>query len=336
MAISKRVLLILSVPFILVLMVKLVSFTNVLVVPSTSDLDAPEHSYSVYALPIPENLNFAGEPVPLHNFDIRERFDRELLVNSYWQSQTLLFFKRAYRWFPVIEPILEEEGVPDDFKYLALIESGLMNVVSPAGASGFWQILQSTGRELGLEINREIDERYHVEKSTRAAARFLRDANTLYDSWTLAAAAYNMGRTGVNRQLTSQQATNYYDLWLNEETSRYVFRILAIKTIFENPRAHGFNFSEEDLYPPFEYYTVTVDASVPDWVAFAHEHQITYKELRTLNPWIQQPELNNPGRKVYEVQIAKESLFGYVQPVIIDETAEEGEETGSPARETDL
>ncbi|MFW5663778.1 MAG: lytic transglycosylase domain-containing protein [bacterium] len=314
-------------------MVKLLSFTFV---PGTADLNAVDHNYSVNALPIPESLNFAGEPVPVHNFDVRERFDRELLVNSYWQSQTLLFFKRAYRWFPVIEPILEEEGIPADFKYLALIESGLMNVVSPAGAAGFWQILQSTGRELGLEVNREIDERYHVEKSTRAAAEFLRDAHDLYDSWTLAAAAYNMGRSGLNRQLSSQQATNYYDLWLNEETSRYVFRILAIKTIFENPRGHGFKFKEEDLYPPFEYYTVTVDASVPDWVAFAHEHQITYKELRTLNPWIKQPELNNPRRKVYEVQIAKESLFEYVQPGVADETVEEGEETGSPAKETDL
>ncbi len=333
MTISKRFLLILSIPFILALMVKLLSFTFV---PGTADLNAVDHNYSVNALPIPESLNFAGEPVPVHNFDVRERFDRELLVNSYWQSQTLLFFKRAYRWFPVIEPILEEEGIPADFKYLALIESGLMNVVSPAGAAGFWQILQSTGRELGLEVNREIDERYHVEKSTRAAAEFLRDAHDLYDSWTLAAAAYNMGRSGLNRQLSSQQATNYYDLWLNEETSRYVFRILAIKTIFENPRGHGFKFKEEDLYPPFEYYTVTVDASVPDWVAFAHEHQITYKELRTLNPWIKQPELNNPRRKVYEVQIAKESLFEYVQPGVADETVEEGEETGSPAKETDL
>ncbi len=336
MAISKRVLLILSVPFILVLMVKLVSFTNVLVIPSTSDLEPPDHSYSVYALPIPENLNFAGEPVPVHNFDIRERFDRELLVNSYWQSQTILFFKRAYRWFPLIETILEEEGIPDDFKYLALIESGLMNVVSPAGAAGYWQILQATGRELGLEVNSEIDERYHVEKSTRAAAKYLRSAYKSYNSWTLAAAAYNMGRTGLNRQISSQLENSYYDLWLNEETSRYVFRILAIKTIFENPRAHGFNFNEEDLYPPFEYYIVTVDSSVPDWVAFAHEHQITYKELRTLNPWIRQRELNNRSRKPYEIMISKESLFGYESPMVIDELEDEGEEMGSPARETDL
>lgn len=332
----KRTLLFAITPLILFIFIKLLSFTNIIVLPENEQ--APDHSYSVYALPMPEELNFAGEPVPIENFEVRERFDRELLVNSYWQSQTLLFFKRANRWFPVIEPILQEEGIPDDFKYLALIESGLMNVVSPANAAGYWQILQSTGRELGLEVNNNVDERYHVEKSTRAAAKFLRSAYNRYNSWTSAAAAYNMGRAGFNRQISNQQQQSYYNLWLNEETSRYVFRILAIKTIFENPRAHGFNFSEDDLYKPFEYYTVQVDTSIDDLVAFAHEHQITYKELRTLNPWLRQRELNNRSRKVYEIKITKESLFGLVpDPVIREEDIlDDAPEAIPPAGEPDM
>ncbi len=332
----KRTLLFAITPLILFIFIKLLSFTNIIVLPENEP--APNHSYSVYALPVPQELNFAGEPVPIENFEVRERFDRELLVNSYWQSQTLLFFKRANRWFPIIEPILEEEGIPDDFKYLALIESGLMNVVSPAGAAGYWQILQSTGRELGLEVNNNVDERYHVEKSTRAAARYLRSAYSRYNSWTSAAAAYNMGRAGFNRQISSQQQQSYYNLWLNEETSRYVFRILAIKAIFENPRAHGFNFSEEDLYKPYEYYTVQVDTSIPDLVAFAHDHQITYKELRVLNPWLRQRELNNRSRKVYDIKITKESLFGLVpDPVIREEDiTDDVPDAITPAGEPDM
>ncbi|MFW5707046.1 MAG: lytic transglycosylase domain-containing protein [Bacteroidota bacterium] len=335
MTLQNRIFFVLGIPIVFIFLIKLLSFSNVMVVPETRGTKEPEHSYRVYALPLPENLNFAGEAVPLHNFEVRERFDRELLVNSYWQSQTILFFKRAYRWFPLIEKTLREENIPDDFKYLALIESGLMDVVSPAGATGFWQILQSTGRELGLEINNEVDERYHVEKATRAASKFLRSAYESYNSWTLAAASYNMGRSGLNRQLSEQLLTNYYDLWLNEETSRYVFRILAIKTIFENPGLHGFNFTEEDLYLPFDYYTVKVDTTVTDLVAFASQHQVTYKELRTLNPWLRNRQLSNSSRKVYEIKIPKESLFGYEYPVPA-RMQSPVEEIISPGNESDL
>ncbi len=332
----KKGLLIVISPLALLVIVKLLSFTGVVVSPHAENQQSLEESYGVVALPIPDGLNFAGEPVPVDNFEVRERFDRELLVNTYWQSQTLMFFKRAHRWFPLIESILEEEGVPDDFKYLALIESGLMNVVSPAGASGYWQILQSTGRELGLEVNTEIDERYHVEKSTRAACKYLKDAHKRYNNWTLAAASYNMGRAGLNRQLSNQRTGNYYDLWLNDETSRYVFRILAIKTIFENPPAHGFHFSEQDLYPPLDYYTVRVDTTINDLVAFAHHHQITYKELRTLNPWLRRTSLPNRSGKEYEIMITKESLFGREDLIIAREMDYEEEELTSPARDTDL
>ena len=294
--------------------IKLLSFRGVMQVPHDEYVEEFQHNYRIYAVPMPEELVFAGERVPLHDVDVRERFDREILVNSYWQSQTLLFFKRANRWFPVIEPILEQEGVPDDFKYLALIESGLMNVVSPANATGFWQILESTGRELGLEVTSEVDERYHVEKSTVAACKYLKSAYNLYGNWALAAASYNMGRTGLNRQITNQRADSYYDLWLNEETSRYVFRILAIKSIFENPEAASFHFRESDLYMPYDYYTVTVDSTITDMVEFAHQHQVSYKELRLLNPWLRRYTLHNPRKKTYEIKILKNSSFGVEMP----------------------
>lgn len=260
-------------------------------------------NYNIYALPIPEEFYFAGERVPLNHWDLAERFDRELLVNTYWQSQTMLFFKRAHRWLPVIEPILAENGIPDDFKYLALIESGLMNVVSPAGATGFWQILEGTGRELGLEVNAQVDERYHVEKATHAACKYLLDARNRFGSWTLAAAAYNIGNARLSRILETQRVTNYYDLHLNEETSRYIFRILAIKSIFSDPAAAGFHFRKEDLYPPFQYFTLQVDTTIHDLVGFALQYNTNYKELRLLNPWLRDYELPNRSRKKYQIKI---------------------------------
>lgn len=332
---SKKIYFVFAIPVVFIFIIRLFVSSTSGTTQDDDKLTIPDHDYRVYALPIPEGLNLAGEEVPVHNFDIKERFDRELLVNSYWQSQTLLFIKRANRWFPLIEPILAEEGVPDDFKYLALIESGLTDAISPAGASGFWQIMQATGKELGLEVNTEVDERYHLEKSTRAAATFLRKAYELYGSWTLAAASYNMGRTGLIRQLSSQQADKYYDLWLNDETSRYVFRILAIKTILENPVMYGFNLNPEDLYNPYEYYTVKVDTTINDLVAFALHHQITYKELRTLNPWIRRSTLTNWSGKVYEIKIAKETLFGY-EYAIPEPPLEPVSHEPDPQSDTDL
>ena len=259
--------------------------------------------YNIYALVHPDTLEFAGESVPMHRHDVRESFDRELLVNTYWQSSTLLLLKRANRWFPVIEPILEEHGVPGDFKYLALIESNLTQAVSPAGARGFWQILEGTGRDLGLEINDYVDERYHVEKSTAAACEYLLDARERYGSWTLAAAAYNIGNSRLRRILDNQQVDCYYDLFLNEETARYVFRILAIKSIFSDPVAAGFHVRDEDLYPIETYYTIAVDTAISDLTAFAQEHNTTYKALRNLNPWMRRYELPNPNGKTYHIKL---------------------------------
>lgn len=259
--------------------------------------------YAIHALEMPSELFFAGEPVPLHDRGVLERYDRELLVNTYWQSSTLLMLKRANRWFPVIEPILLAHGVPDDFKYLALIESNLANVVSPAGATGFWQILQGTGRDLGLEINDYVDERYHVEKATAAACRYLLDARERYGSWTMAAAAYNIGNSRLGRILENQRVDSYYDLFLNEETSRYVFRILAIKSILEDPNASGFHFRPEDLYPPLEYQVLTVDTPITDLTDFAFRHNTTYRALRELNPWLRRYELPNRSGKTYEIKM---------------------------------
>ncbi|MDD3723743.1 MAG: lytic transglycosylase domain-containing protein, partial [Lutibacter sp.] len=205
-------------------------------------------TYQIKALKIPENLDFAGERVPTENNDIKERIDRELLTNTYWQSNTLLMFKRAHKFFPMIEPILKENGIPNDFKYLALIESGLLNVTSPAGAKGFWQILDGTAKENGLEVNSNVDERYHVEKSTQAACNYLKAAKERFGNWTLAAAAYNAGNRGVSSKMETQKVSSYYDLLLGDETERYILRIVAVKEILSNPDKYGFIFDKEDLY----------------------------------------------------------------------------------------
>ena len=267
------------------------------------------NDYNVYALPMPEGLNFAGEAVPVSNPDIRERMDRELLVNTYWQSNALLLFKRANKYFPIIEPILQEEGVPDDLKYLAVIESGLTQAVSPARATGFWQILKGTAREYGLEVNDNVDERYHIEKATRVACEYLKKSKERFGSWTAAAAAYNAGNAGVSRRMKSQNVDDYYDLLLGEETGRYVFRIIALKEIMKHPAKYGFNFTQDDLYAPIETYKVGVDTAVTDFVKFAESYGLNYKILKIHNPWLREPHLNNKSRKQYYIDIPKEGTY---------------------------
>ena len=269
----------------------------------------PVNKYNVYALQVPDDLNFAGEPIPLENPDIYERMDRELLVNTYWQSNALLMFKRAEKYFPVIEPILKEHGVPDDFKYLAVIESGLTNAVSPAGARGFWQIMPATGREFGLEINDNVDERYHLEKSTHVACEYLKQSKDKLGSWTLAAAAYNAGNAGISKQLNIQKVSNYYDLLLGEETGRYIFRIIALKEIINNPTTYGFNFKFEDLYKHIPTKKVEVDTAVSDFADFASKFNINYKILKLHNPWLREPHLNNKSRKKYAIEIPQAGVY---------------------------
>ncbi|MGJ8550221.1 lytic transglycosylase domain-containing protein [Winogradskyella wichelsiae] len=268
------------------------------------------NNYNVYALEMPEDLNFAGELVPINDPDIYERMDRELLVNTYWQSNGLLMFKRAKKYFPIIEPILKKNGIPDDFKYLAVIESGLIQTaISPAGASGMWQIMAATGRENGLEVNSNVDERYNIEKATEVACDYLKRAKNNLGSWTKAAAAYNAGNAGVSRRLKEQDVTGYYDLLLGEETGRYVFRIVALKEILSNPDKYGFNFNKSHLYKEVPTYKVKVDTAVTDFAQFAKQFGINYKILKLHNPWLREPFLNNKSRKLYEIEIPKEGYY---------------------------
>lgn len=261
--------------------------------------------YNIFAVPIPTNISFAGEKPPLTDPEVYERLDREIHVNTYWQSNSLLMFKRAHRYFPIIEPILKKNGVPDDFKYLALIESGLTNIVSPSGATGFWQIMKGTGTDYGLEINNEIDERYHIEKSTQAACKYLIDAKIKFGNWTSAAASYNMGMNGYAKAIDRQKTTNYYDVLLNSETSRYVFRMLAIKAIMESPKTYGFHYRTKDLYAPLEVKTVNVDTAVTDFADFAAGYNISYKTLKYHNPWLRESFLSNKSGKKYEIELPK-------------------------------
>lgn len=267
------------------------------------------NDYNVYALPIPDKMDFAGEAVPLNNPDIRERIDRELLVNAYWQSNGLLLFKRANKYFPQIEPLLKKHGLPDDFKYLAVAESALDYQSSPVGASGIWHFMKGTGLEYGLEINDYVDERYNLEKATMVAAEYLKKSKDRFGSWTMAAASYNAGVGGMSKQIGRQKQTDYYDLLLNSETSRYVFRILALKEIMSNPEKYGFNFRDKDLYPNIPTYKVMVNTPVDDWSEWVKPYGINYKILKLHNPWLRDTYLKNASGKEYFVEIPEEGYY---------------------------
>ncbi len=260
------------------------------------------------AMYFPTSVDFAGEATPLEISDVRERFERELLVNSNLDATTLLIIKRSGRAFPIIEPILKRYGVPDDFKYLAVAESGLMNATSSAGAKGFWQFMPNTAKEMGMEVNETVDERYHLQKSTELACRYLLSAKEKFGSWTLAAASYNGGVNGVSRQIVNQKVSSYYDVLLTDETARYVFRILALKEIMKNPAKYGFQISPEDLYKNLPSKIVTVDSTVTNLADFAIAQGINYKILKIHNPWLRDTKLTNPNKKVYEIEIP---LSGY-------------------------
>lgn len=265
--------------------------------------------YNIFSLSAPLELTFCGDMVPTNDPEVYERLDREIHSNTYFHSNTILYFKRSNRWFPVIEPILAKNNIPDDFKYLALVESGLQNVVSPMGATGYWQFLEETAKEYGLEVNDEVDERYHVEKATEAACQYLLESYERYNDWALVAASYNVGKGRVDKELERQKTDNYYDLLLNEETGRYIFRILAVKHILSHPEKYGFKIRQKDLYAPFEYATLSVDSAVKDFPDFAKSHRISYKILKHFNPWLRQAYLNNPNGKRYEIKIPTEEEY---------------------------
>jgi hypothetical protein len=260
---------------------------------------------SVNLFDLPVELDFAGEKVPLEIPDVKERLEREIYVNAYWQSNMILLMKRSAKYLPKIESLLQENGIPDDFKYLAMAESGLMNVASPAGAKGFWQFMQSTGKEYGLEISKDVDERYHLDKATLAATKYLNKAHSKFGDWTAVAASYNMGQSGFSRRQSEQLQRNYYDLFLNDETSRYMFRILAFKVIFENPEAFGFHLRESDYYKDPEIQSVTVSSDIKNLANWAKEQGSSYKELKLYNPWLRDKDLNVRKGKSYDIVIPK-------------------------------
>ena len=251
----------------------------------------------------PKTISFANEKVPLDKYYIQERLDRELLVNTFWHSYTILVLKRSKKYFPIIEPILCKNGIPDDFKYLAVIESGLIHVKSPAGAEGFWQFMPQTAREYGLEVNADVDERLNLIKSTESAVAYLKDAYEVFGNWTLAAASYNAGMQRIQSAMNKQKAKSYYDLFLNEETSRYMYRLLATKLIFESPETYGFATTDEQAYAFTETKLVRISKSNINWVDFALSHNMSYADLRELNPWIKGNSTANGNQKEYEIQV---------------------------------
>ena len=263
-------------------------------------------SFTVYGVEVPDQVTFAGEPVPLDLFDVEESLDRELLSNTYFHSQTIRLIKLANRYFPQIEPVLRRNLVPDDFKYLAVAESGLTQAVSPAKAVGFWQLLKGTAQEYGLEVNQEVDERYHVGKSTEVACKYLIESYQKYGNWTMTAASYNAGRRGIDREIRRQKKENYYDLLLNEETARYLYRVVALKLIFEDPAAYGFMIPDNELYPVIPSYVVRVDSSINNFADFAETHGTNYKILKFMNPWLRDTMLTNAGGRTYEISLPVE------------------------------
>lgn len=259
--------------------------------------------YRIYAPALPDTLTFAGERVPMNLYYVRESLDRELVSNMYYQSSTLFYIKRATRFFPTIERILREEGVPEDFKYLCVAESGLQCATSPAGAQGYWQFMKTTGQKYGLEVTDDVDMRNHLEASTRAACRYLKEMKRRLGGWTEAAAAYNCGENGLSKRLAGQKQSSYYELLLNQETQRYIFRILALKLIMQHPQDYGYYVRRCDTYPEVPTTEADLTGQEVDLVDFAIEHGTTYKVLRQLNPWLTSSTLRNKAGKTYKVKI---------------------------------
>lgn len=270
-----------------------------------------QYANTLTSPPVPQSMTFAGEEVPLDVYWVHDALDRELIVNCYQHSKTIRILKLSSRVFPTIERILKEEGVPDDFKYLCVAESGLENVTSPAGAGGYWQFIPSTAKVYGLEVSNDVDERCHLEKSTRAACKYLKKMKNQFGSWTMAAAGYNRGEGGLQAAVEDQRQKVYWDMWLNNETSRYLYRILSFKLIFENPQEYGVKLCPAQMYHPVETKTVKVTSTVASLPRFAEEHHVTYRELRDLNPWIRNNRLTVAAGKSYGIEIPKKPKADY-------------------------
>lgn len=263
---------------------------------------------NVTAIPSPDRATFAGENVPLEYFDVNESLSRELTSICYGHGILVQTIRLSNRYFPIIEPILAEQGIPDDFKYLCVAESNLQNVISPARAVGYWQFLEGTAKEFGLEVSKEVDERYHIEKATVAACQYFKRAYAKYGSWTLAAASYNVGMAHIDGQIKRQKTDNYYDMALNIETARYVYRAIAYKELMSKPQLYGFNIAKEDLYKPIEYETVEVKTNITHFSDFAAKHGTNYKMIKLFNPWLRDELLTNAAKKTYSIKIPKEGF----------------------------
>jgi len=278
----------------------------------TSDEDFPQ-GYKITSPEIPNYLEFAGEKIPTDNFEVYERMEREFISNTYFHSATILALKRATRWFPVIEPILKKNDIPDDFKYLCVAESNLDNVISPADATGFWQFMKPAGKKYGLEINSLVDERYNVWKSTEAACKYLKDSYDMFGNWILSAASYNMGQDGVKLQMERQQAKNYFNLVLNSETSRFVARIVSLKYILQYPERYGFDIKADEKYKPLEFYEIKLDGSVSDFPDYAKSLGINYFILKMYNPWLRDNYLSNKSKQVYMIKLPTEGSIEIIK-----------------------
>ena len=267
------------------------------------------NAYKIYNVPLPSKLDFAGEEVPLEYGFVHENIEREIIVNTYWASATMLIMKRANRYLPAMKPVFKKYGVPEDMGYLAMIESQLVNVISPAAAVGFWQFTKGAALENNLEVNDEVDERYNIALSTEAACQFMKSCYDRLGSWTLAAAAYNAGRTRIVNAVTDQNQHNFYHLYLNDETSRYLYRILALKIIMQDPLRFGFNLRNKDLYAAIPTDKINVDYAIPDLNAFAIKNGVSYKTLKDFNPWLRQPKLTNKNKNSYTIQLPKQGFL---------------------------
>jgi len=298
--------------FTLLTTITIVYLSNSTTIGKAEGEEFPQ-GYKIVSPEVPNYLEFAGERIPTENFEVFERMDREFISNTYYHSATILAVKRATRWFPVIEPILEKNNLPDDFKYLCVAESNMDNVISPAGATGFWQFMKPAGEKYGLEINSLVDERYNVWKSTEAACKYLNDSYDMFGSWILAAASYNMGTDGVELQMERQKAKDYFNLVLNSETSRFVARIVAIKYILQNPEVYGFDIKEDEKYKPLEFYEVKLDSSVSDFPDYAKSLGINYFILKMYNPWLRDNYLKNSSKKVYMIKIPTEGSIDIIK-----------------------
>lgn len=272
-----------------------------------------------YSCPeVPVEIKFCGKTIDLRRYDRHERMDRELLAFTYMHSTSLQMIKKANRYFPIVEPILKSYGIPDDFKYLMVIESNVNPMArSSAGAAGLWQFMQGTGRDYGLEVNANIDERYHVEKATCAACRYLKDAYAKYGDWVAVAASYNAGQARITNQMAKQNVDDSLDLQLVEETARYVYRILAAKIMFSNPASFGFRLRASDLYPPIPYTEVTVTEGIADLSRFARDKGITLAILKSMNPWLRDASLANQSRRTYILKIPTKDGMYYNPKAIV-------------------